>query len=90
MMKIYKVSRTDEVGYDQFYSIIVVANSTEHARNTHPAYVPDMDDGWLSNGTFDDRWVFRSNTHTLKVDYIGFASTKFRRRQVIHASFRAG
>ena len=82
-MKLYIVERTDDYGYDVFISFVAVANSKEEVKNLNPSY----------NGKWDENystWIKLADKDTLKVTYIGTASAKYTRPQIIHLSFNAG
>jgi hypothetical protein len=77
-MNIYKVSRTDTVGWDQYDAFVCIAETEEAARNMHP-YEDDHDDIWDIPDTYDDGyrrntgWVKRKEIGTLKIEHIGTA-----------------
>lgn len=92
-MNIYKVSRTDRVGYDEYDSFICFANSEDEARNIHPA--------WETNDTADTiewrksreeecrgTWVPQSELPTLLVQHLGGGYSDG--PAIILASFNAG
>ena len=85
-MNIYKIERSDEVGYDEFDSMIVAANSEDDAKSIHPY---DHADNLTIN--FDNdygSWVKKAEIDTLlNVTCIGETELK---KGVILASFNAG
>jgi hypothetical protein len=89
-MNIYKVSRTDTVGWDQYDAFVCIAETEEAARNMHP----DDDDIWDIPDTYDDGyrrntgWVKRKEINTLKVEYVGLAGVGL--AKIVLASFNAG
>lgn len=74
-MNIYLVERTDSVGYDEYDSFVVVAETEEEALNTTPSDYVTLD-SWV--GSIQDLKV------TLVGRFIGNV------RGVILASFNAG
>lgn len=75
-MKIYKITRTDEVGYDDYDSAIVAADSKDVAIRITP--------GWVNSyGGWPD------NLELISVEYIGKAK-KGTKTGVILASYNAG
>jgi hypothetical protein len=80
-MKIYKIERLDDVGYDEFDSMVVSASSEDAAKSIHP---PEGDYREKSYGT----WVEKEDVDTLlSVEYIGETALN---KDVILSSFRAG
>ncbi len=73
-MNLYLISRTDEVGYDEYDSAVVIAESMAEARKIHP--------GFGDSST----WVAPK---TLRVKLIGLSRTS-KAGTVICASFNAG
>lgn len=77
-MKLWKISRNDRIGYDEYDSAVVAAWSEELARNIHPSDVESR------NGTGID-WDAPKN---LTVEYLGTTDRAI--GGVILASFNAG
>jgi len=99
-MNLYKVSRTDEVGYDEYDSMVVSAKTGSDALKIHPSpFSTHITDGkWMgtysggknSGGEYeqgDHDWVPFSEVHNLEVELLGETT---RDRGVILASFNAG
>ena len=100
-MKLYKISRTNKIGYDEYDSAIVAAKSATDAITIHPSgYVTHVKNGaWM--GTYSDGskkgeeydnnyrsdWVCFSDIKTLEVEFLG--TTKMDRGLIL-ASFNAG
>ena len=80
-MKIYKIERLDDVGYDEFDSMVVSASSEDDAKSIHP----QEGDYWNNSyGT----WIEKEDVDTLlSVEYIGETALN---KGVIISSFRAG
>lgn len=74
-MNIYKVERTDGVGYDEYDSFVVVAETEEEALNTSPS-------DYVASGSWPV--TIRDLNVTLLGRFIGNV------RGVILASFNAG
>ncbi len=105
-MKIYKISQKETDYYDTYDSAIVVANNEEEAKRIHPGsedyefeiyYNEEKKEFWnrVGNGNtykFEDdsfgTWV--NNLAYINVEYIGEADKKYKKPQVIVASFNAG
>lgn len=102
-MNIYKVSRTDDGGYDTYDSMVVIAENEKKARQMHPAtmndYMPQHDYEMWKNYTEADAneyyyytgintWVEYSDIHTLIIELIGTAVSNI--QSVVVASFNAG
>lgn len=95
MTKLWLVSRTDQVWYDGWDSMVVAADTEEEARFTHPSgYVgPHIVEGrwsgwvWLSSGDayHSSGW---GNVDTLTVEYLGTTDRDI--KGVVLASFNAG
>ncbi len=80
-MKIYKIERLDDVGYDEFDSMVVSASSEDDAKSIHPQEGDYWDNSY---GT----WVAKEDVDTLlSVEYIGETALY---KGVILSSFRAG
>ena len=82
-MNIYRISQNSNGGYDTYGSAVVVAASGDEAKEMHPG---ERVRG--SNETFSE---YVSNwASEVKVEYLGKASSTFKKPQVICASFNAG
>ncbi len=99
MTKLWKVSRTDRIHYDQYDSMVVAADNEIEARNTHPngtykAYYANSKWGWfitlrggrLLEHTGDNDWT--DDFDSLKVEYLG--ATERDIKGVILSSYNAG
>ncbi len=73
-MNLYQISRTDEVGYDEYDSAVVVANSISEARLVNPS-------------SFSFGWAVPQR---VKVRLVGQAAKRLKAGTVICASFNAG
>lgn len=85
--RIYKVSTSEDLGYDSYSEFIVVALNETDARNTHPG------SGLLvgsANYRYDGSWVEEDQIKDLEVEEIGYANKSHQSRQVLVASFNAG
>ena len=103
-MKLYKVSRTDRLNYDQFDSMVVIAIDENDARTKHPdgeSYLKDniwyrmkLDYSTREIKEMRDNrgtWVQGGYIGTLQVDYLGEAANDIVSfNGVILASFNAG
>ena len=80
-MKIYKIERLDDVGYEEFDSMVVSASSEDDAKSIHPR------EGDYWNNSYGT-WVEKEDVDTLLcVEYIGEMPLN---KGVILSSFRAG
>lgn len=98
-MKLWLVKRKDPIGYDQYDSMVVAAETEEEARLTHPsgylkaekvgAYYKWFWDMPLSNLNgkpyTNDTW---GNVKDLSVEYLGTTDRDI--KGVVLASFNAG
>lgn len=95
-MKLWLVSRTDRVGYDEYDSMVVAAETEEEARKIHPSdHLSNMgvfyDNGWkwVIGGVLreysGDSWA---NPDQLTVEYLGTTDREI--KGVIISSFNAG
>ena len=66
-MNLYKIKRTDSVGYDEYDSAVVVAPNEDEARKIHPARYQHLASTWTD-------WT--NQPETLKVEYVGKAAAK--------------
>jgi hypothetical protein len=90
-MNIYKVSRTDEVGWDEYDSFVCVAETAAAAKKVHPfdeynntEWPPETySDGYRRN----HGWVKREAIETLQVEYVGTGDGPAR---IVLSSFCAG
>lgn len=82
-MKLYRISQTQNLGYDTYDSAVVCAPNEETARNIHPGEAKML----FGRTGFDRTWC--SMPEDVLVEYIGKA-TKGINQGVIVASFNAG
>ena len=85
-MNIYKVSRTDEVGYDEFDSFVVVAKSNARARMIMPHWDCDEPIKEVVDKKYSP-WIGCEEVKKLNVEFIGKAKGKER---LVLCSFNAG
>ena len=84
-MNIYVVSRTDDIGWDEWDAVVVCAKSEADARIIHPNSWAESADEWS-----DARgWVADPSSEHLSVRLLG-PSTEGEERGVVLASFNAG
>ncbi len=88
-MNIYKISQTTNRGYDTFDSAIVIAASPKAAALIHPQWIHDPQQLYV-DGIDDDAYSSWTNSNNVTATYIGKASNKFKKPQVVMASFNAG
>ena len=96
-MNIYKVSRTDEIGWDEYSAMVVVAESSQSARQMHPAaersyHTIEDQKAWESGDeeecyAEDHCWVKYKDIDKLVVEEIGIGGGEPR---VILSSYHAG
>lgn len=92
-MKLWVVSRTDFIGYDDYDSMVVAAETEEEARYTHPSdnrFWSEGLQGWVSRwcpNTLDNYHSW-AEAKTLTVEYLG--TTDRKTSGIILASFNAG
>lgn len=97
-MKLFKLTRTDSVSYDEFDSVIVAAKDAIDAVTIHPT----GDDIHVTNGVWmstytnggeyphdSHSWPLYKDVNTLIVQLLGTTSKEIK-RGVILASFIAG
>lgn len=80
-MNLYLISRPDRVGYDEYDSAVVCANSEGEARRIHPS----ENEQWTGVEDTYGSWV---NANRVRVKLIGVAVEGLDR--VVCASFNAG
>lgn len=99
MTKLWLVRRTDVVGYDEYDSMLVAADTEEEARTIHPngaakaelidgywRFFWDIPDSILHGEPFNDSsWAYPT---TLTVEYVGTTDRDI--KGVVLASFNAG
>lgn len=81
-MNIYRISQTENSGYDTYDSAIVLAETEDEARNIHPG-----GSDFVIHGT----WA--SHPEQVAVEYLGVADTSkidSKHGRVLCASFNAG
>jgi len=83
-MNLYLVSRDEPIGYDEFDSMLVAAESEDDARSIHPYGLEYSGDFWNASN-----WVHRESVEGLNVEKIGVADEGIKRKVII-ASFNAG
>jgi hypothetical protein len=86
-MKLFKILRKDRVGYDEFDSAIVAAQTAEKARKIVP--VGNNTLTHFSENGEGDFTFWTNDIKNVKVEYIGEAKSG-QREAVILASFNAG
>ena len=97
-MKLFKVMRIDQIGWDEFDSFVCVANSELNARRMHPrgnkCYVwDDINNAWHSVIFGKNELEYHSwtcNIDRLNVELIGNPSNTHEKEFVVLASFNAG
>lgn len=87
-MKIYKVSRTDRIGYDQYDAFICIAETAEDARRMHPNDDEETYDDGDDDKPYFNNWVYRKDVGALLVEEIG--TTDDNSQKVVLASYNAG
>jgi len=85
-MKLFKLSQTENSGWDTFDSLIVTAETEEDARNIHPQEYWD-DPSEIEWGEPYGTWC--SSPDSVEVEYLGEAK-EGTERGIILASFNAG
>lgn len=89
-MKIFKVERADSIGWDEFDSFVVVAESEDRARCIHPNSCYVWNDGKWENPKYPSgRYDGWPSPDQLLVEYLGEAC-KEQKEGVVLASFNAG
>ena len=81
-MNIFKVERTDKVGYDEYDSFVIIAESENEARVTDPSGKP-VEDSIFSS------WVKVRDLDKLIVTLIGVANED-QEPGIVLTSFNAG
>jgi len=94
-MNIYKISQTENDGYDTYTAAIVLAENEEEARDTHPnGFGPNGYEkiNWekLGKDPDSDLSVWASKRESVSVQYLGKADESFELPGVLLASFNAG
>jgi len=84
-MKLYLLTRTDQVGYDEFVSFVVCAKSKTEALTIHPAYTLKYPKFNTGEGTCPS-WAPKN----IKIEYLGEAAPHLCVVCVICSSFNAG
>jgi hypothetical protein len=100
-MKLYLLTRSDVVEYDEFISCVVVAKDDAEARLMHP---DGADVVWV-NGSWHHRWFDKSGLllheqtvgnggwvapEDVIVQELGVTNDSHEKKQVISSSFNAG
>jgi len=93
-MHIYTVSRTDDVGYDEYRGFVCVAESPDQARRIHPNDEVYQVTWCVARETWIDKWgdpgtaAWTTDLDSLEVEYVG--DTTVPTAYVVMHSFRAG
>lgn len=82
-MKLWKVHRTDEVGFDEYEYIICAALTPEFALTVKPMDEAKRQSNWTGYSG-DDTWV------KLAVEQVGYALAGVKSGTVIASMYRAG
>jgi hypothetical protein len=80
-MNLYKISQTENTGYDTYSDAVVAAENDEEARNIHPSKLFDGD--W-KNMSRSCGWC--SNPDKVTVEFIGVAQSLIK-KGIICSSF---
>lgn len=89
-MNLYLVSRTDDIGYDEYDAFVCAAESEEQARKMLPfdeELVREETEENIRNLTI---WEWTNDLNNIEVTHIGKADEKYTKPTVILASFNAG
>lgn len=90
-MNLYLVSRTDDIGYDEYDAFVCAAENEEQALSLHPdgGTIKEFfaEDGTHYIRNCDFEWRFGKRA---VAKYIGKADEKYTKPTVILASFNAG
>lgn len=84
-MNLYKLYRIDSIGYDEYDSCVVVAETEEAARHIHPSQYAEKE-WWLGDRAVRDYW---SKPNELVCELIGTTETLVA-GTIVCASFNAG
>lgn len=84
-MKIFRVSQSDNNGYDTFDSFVCYANSEDEARNMRP----DIIGGYLDEWNDDNNYGWASSSDLVEVEFIG-ENPDVKQKEMILSSFNAG
>jgi len=93
-MKLWLVSRTDRIGYDEYDAVVVAAETEDAARKTYPSgdlHIRwDEEKGTFTSTIYEGRWFDHSwgKVSDLTVEYLGTTDREI--EGVILASFNAG
>lgn len=79
-MKLYRIKRTDKVGWDEFIGAVVAANSEAEARRMHPG----------GGDHLNNYGEWPTDLRKIRVTFLGEAAPDFDKPQVIMNSFNAG
>jgi len=83
-MKLYRISQTENIGYDSYDSAVVLAKNFIDAKNTNPRTGQQMRmRDWVDN------YYWCSKLEDVKVEYLGEAKYE-QEDPIIVASFNAG
>ena len=83
-MKLFLVSQNQNQGYDTYDSFVVICNSEDEAKNTHPSNQPMTDEKWKNK-----YGVWCEHINYVKVQYLGEADSSLQ-KGVVCSSFNAG
>lgn len=95
-MNIYRVTRMDDWGYDDFSDFVCVAPDEDTARRIMPQTINSHDMAYGTVEYTDDPytwtwgWVEADKIDTLKVELIGVANESYSSIQILCASYHAG
>ena len=95
-MNIYRVTRTDDWGYDDYSDFVCVAPDEETARKIAPEAIVKYNMSYDPVQFLDDPkawvwgWVEADKIDTLKVELIGVANESYSSIQILCASYHAG
>ena len=90
-MNIYRISQTENRGYDTYSDAVVVAKNEEEAKRIHPSNASYHKGEWWRETQWSlDGTGTWSHPDNVKVELVGKANKSFTEPQVICASFHAG
>jgi len=87
-LNLYRISQTDNDGYDTYDSAVVVAVSAAAAQLIHPGYFLEREYKWWEDDTAYSTWT--DHPTNVKVELIGVASKGLTQPGVVCSSFNAG
>lgn len=87
-MKLWLIERVDDVGLDEFDSIVVAARTREDAMEVHPR---DSSKHTIDHEDWEVAWCAYSERGKNKINQIGIAQhVKSNKAFIVHTSFCAG